>query len=181
MKANAKEFYKTQENQNQRWAVETGFHDDTTVHEVEDLLKETIVAIGISMENIKIKCPAKPITHVFLQHTDRDGRDKYVRSANMPKKELSGRKKGISPAKDAEERSHQQRLVHIQCCIHTRHTIPLVKITMNRMTRHVSVDGPTAIRTCANGTPTYHKYQDTAAYVEEFTNKWLTKNSSQRL
>ena len=46
---------------------------------------------------------------------------------------------------------------------------------MNRMTRHVSADGPIAIRTCANGSLTYRKCQDIVAYVEEFTNKQLTK------
>ena len=181
MKANPENSHKTHEEQNQRRAVATGFQDDTTEQEVEDLLKETIVAIGIAMDKINIKCPAKPITHAFLQFTDSDERDKYVRSANMLKKELSGRKIRISSAMDAEERFHQQSLGYIQCCIYTRHTIPIVQITMNRMTRHVSADGPIAIRTCANGSLKYHKYQDIEAYVEEFTNKSLTKNSSQRL
>ena len=78
-------------------------------------------------------------------------------------------------AMDAEERFHQKRLGYIKCCIHTRHKIPLVKITMNRMTKHVSVDGQIVIRTCANGFLKYHKYQDIEADVEEFTDKWLTK------
>ena len=72
---------------------------------------------------------------------------------------------------DAEERFHQQSLGYIHCCIHTRQTFPLVQITMNRMTRNVLVDGPTVIRTCANGSLKYHKYQDIEAYVEELTNK----------
>ena len=88
MKANPEGLHKTQEEQNRRRAVATGFHDDTTEQEVEDLLKETIVAIRITMHKITIKCPAKPITHAFLQFTDSDERDKYVRSANMLKKEI---------------------------------------------------------------------------------------------
>ena len=35
---------------------------------------------------IQVTCPAKPITRAFLQFTDSDERDKYVRSANMFKK-----------------------------------------------------------------------------------------------
>ena len=38
------------------------------------------------MEKIQVKYPAKPITHTFLQFTDSDERDKYVRSVNMFKK-----------------------------------------------------------------------------------------------
>ena len=121
------------------------------------------------------ECPAKPITHEFLQFTDSDKRDKYVRSANMFKNERRGRKMRISPAMDAEERLHQKRLGYIKCCIHTRYNVPLVQIKLNRMTRHVSVDGQVVIRTCANGTLKYHKYQDIEAEFEQFTNKWLTK------
>ena len=73
-------------------AVVTGFHDDTTEQEVQHLLKEIVITIGMSTEQIQIKCPAKPITHAFLQCTDNDERDKIVRSANMLKKELRGRK-----------------------------------------------------------------------------------------
>ena len=61
----------------------------------------------MSTDQIQIKCPAKPITHAFLQFTDNDERDKFVRSANMLK-ELRGRKIRISPAMDAEERFHQK-------------------------------------------------------------------------
>ena len=61
-----------------------------------------------------------------------------------------------------------------KCCIHTRYNIPLVQIKLNRMTRHVSVDGQVVIRRCANGTLKYHKYQDIEAEFEQFTNKWLT-------
>ena len=109
-KANDMEGNKTQEDQNQRTAVMTGFHDDTTQQEEQETLKETITAIGMSTDQILIKCPAKPITHAFLQFTDTDERDKFVRSANIFKKELRGRKIRISPAMDAEERFHQKRL-----------------------------------------------------------------------
>ena len=58
---------------------------------------------------------------------------------------------------DAEERFHQKRLGYFKCCIHTRHKVPLVQIKMNRLTRHVSVDGEIVIRTCANGSLKYLK------------------------
>ena len=80
----------------------TRFHDDTTEQEVQRL-------IGMSTEQVQIKCPAKPITHAFLQFTDNEERDKFVRSANILKKELRGSKIRISPAMDAEERFHQKK------------------------------------------------------------------------
>ena len=46
---------------------------------------------------------------------------------------------------------------------------------MNRLTRHVSVDGQTVIRTCANGSLNYHKYQDIEAEVEETVENGLPK------
>ena len=78
---------KTQEDQNQRRAVVAGFHDDTTVQQVQDILKEIITTIGMSMDQFQTKCPAKPITHAFLQFIDNVERDKFVRSANFLKKE----------------------------------------------------------------------------------------------
>ena len=59
---------------------------------------------------------------------------------------------------------------------HTRHNVPLVQIQINRSTRHVSVDGQTVIRTCANGFLKYHKYQDIEAEVETTMGTWMTKN-----
>ena len=55
-----------------------------------------------------MKCPAKPITHAFIHFSDNDEMVKYVRSANMSKKEVRGRKTKILPAMDAEERFHQK-------------------------------------------------------------------------
>ena len=49
--------------------------DDTTEQEVQHLLEETIITIGMSTEQILIKCPAKPITHAFLQFIDNDERE----------------------------------------------------------------------------------------------------------
>ena len=77
-----------------RKAVATGFHEDSTEQEVEQLLRETIAEIGMLAENVKIKCTAKPITHAFIHFNDE--RNKYVRSANMLRKELRGRTKNIA-------------------------------------------------------------------------------------
>ena len=67
----------------ERKAVAAGFHDHTTEEEVDMIPTSTIAEKGMSKERIKIKCPAKPITHALLQFEDSEERDKYIRSANM--------------------------------------------------------------------------------------------------
>ena len=69
---------KTQEDQNQNSAEVTGFHDDTTEQEVQHVLKETIIALGMSLDQTQINCPPKPITPAFVQFIDNDERDTFV-------------------------------------------------------------------------------------------------------
>ena len=97
--------------QNQGNAVITGFHSETSESEVVQLLKEMITEIGMSIENAIIECLAKPITHAFIRFKSDDERNKYIRTANMLKKELRGRKLKITRSMDAEERFHQKREV----------------------------------------------------------------------
>ena len=72
---------------NQGKAVITGFHSETSEPEVIQLLKESITEIGMTIENARIECSAKPITHAFIHFKNDEERNKYVRSANMLKKE----------------------------------------------------------------------------------------------
>ena len=57
------------DDQNQGKAVVTRFHSETSEAEVEQLQKETITEIGMSIENVRIECPAKPNT--LLSSTSR--------------------------------------------------------------------------------------------------------------
>ena len=72
--------------QNQGKAVETGFQSETFESEVEQLLKETITEIGMSIENARIEWHANPITNAFIYFKSDDERNKYIRSANMLRK-----------------------------------------------------------------------------------------------
>ena len=96
---------------NQGKAVVTGFHSETSEPEVIQLLKESMTEIGMTIENARIECTAKPITHAFLHFKNDEERNKYVRSVNMLGKEFRGRKLKITRSMDAEERFHQQRMV----------------------------------------------------------------------
>ena len=60
------EYDNVQEDQNRGEAVATGFHGDSTEQEVKQLLRETITEIGVSTENVQIKCSAKPIAYAFM-------------------------------------------------------------------------------------------------------------------
>ena len=84
MHTNDDEFHRMQEDQNKRRAVAIGFHDDTTEEEVETPVTSTIVDAGMLKDKIQI---AKPITHAFLQFTDSEERDMYIRSTNMQRRE----------------------------------------------------------------------------------------------
>ena len=55
----------THVDRNQVKAVITGFHNETSESEVIQLLTESITEIGMTIENVRTECPAKPITHCF--------------------------------------------------------------------------------------------------------------------
>ena len=44
-------------NEDEKTAVVTGFHDDTTEQEVQDMLREIITTIEMPIDQIHIKCP----------------------------------------------------------------------------------------------------------------------------
>ena len=106
-------------------AVITGFHRETSVSEVVQLQKETVTEIRMSIEHARIECPAKPIAHAFIYFGNDEERNTYIRSTNMLRKELRGRKLKVTRSMDAEERFHQKRMVYVKCYTHVKHNIPL--------------------------------------------------------
>ena len=97
------------DDQYQGKAEVTGFHSEASESEVEQLLKETMTEIGMSIEDPRIECLAKPIPHAFICFKINDERNKYVRLANMLRRELRGRKMKMTRSMDAEERFHQKK------------------------------------------------------------------------
>ena len=130
---------------------------------------------------MKLACPAKPITHAFMYFANDNERNKFIRSANMLKKELRGRKIRITRSMEAEERFCNKRLGYIKSNIHKKHGVPLEQISLNWNTKHVSVKGQMVVKTCLDGSLKFNKYQDVEDEVDELMQKWQTKNSSQRL
>ena len=103
--------------ENQGKAVASGFHGETSESEVEQLLRETI-EIGMSIENVRIECPAKPITHAFIyfkniseyveERVERE-EDKDD-SINERRRKISSEKTGIYQILHSRETWHSSRL-----------------------------------------------------------------------
>ena len=158
--------------------VMAGLHKETTESEVADTLKEMIKEIGMDFEKVKLVCPAKPITHAFVYFENDNERNKFIRSANMLKKELRGRKIRTTRSMEAEERFYNKRIGYVKSCINAKHGIPLHSISLNWNTKHVSIKGQIVAKTCQDGSLKFSKYQDVEDEVDELMQKWQTKNSS---
>ena len=118
--------------------VRTGFHSETTESEVTQLLKEMINEIGMDFGSARIECPAKPITHAFIHFMNDGERNKFIRSANMLKKALRGRKVKITRSMDAEETFHQKNgICQILHSYETQHSSQLDLLELDRKA-HVS-------------------------------------------
>ena len=158
------------DDQNQGKAVETGFHSETSESEVEQLLKDTIIEIGMSIENARMPCKANYTCFIFFKNDDE--RNKYVRSAKMLGKELRRRKIKMTRSMDAEERFHQKRMGYVKYCIHMRHKIPLNSVSLHWNSKHVSVKGKIVVKTCQSGSLKSFKYQDIESEVGDQIEKW---------
>ena len=163
---------------NQGETVIAGLHKETTESEVVDTLKEMIKEIGMDYEKVKLVCPAKPITHAFVYFENDSESNKFIRSANMLKKELKGRKIRITRSMEAEERFYNKRIGYVKNCINKKHGVPLHSISLNWNTKHVTIKGQIVAKTCQDGSLKFSKYQDVEDEVDELMQKWQTKNSS---
>ena len=163
---------------NQGETVIAGLHKETTESEVVDTLKEMIKEIGMDYEKVRLVCPAKPITHAFVYFENDNESNKFIRSANMLKKELKGRKIRITRSMEAEERFYNKRIGYVKNCINKKHGVPLHSISLNWNTKHVTIKGQIVAKTCQDGSLKFSKYQDVEDEVDELMQKWQTKNSS---
>ena len=162
---------------NQSETVMTGLHRETTESEVTVMLKEMMKEIGMDFESVKLVCPAKPITHAFIYFENDNERNKFIRSANMLKRELRGRKIRITRSMEAEERFYNKRIGYVKSCINKKHGVPLYLISLNWTTKHVSVKGQIVVKTCQDGSLKFSKYQDVEDEVDELMQKWQTKKT----
>ena len=91
-------------------AVLHGFKTESKEQDVKASVMESIKATGMKEEHT-VDYPAIPITHVFVEFEDTRTRDRFVRSANMRKYELDGRRIRMSPALEPDERFDRKNWV----------------------------------------------------------------------
>ena len=162
---------------NQGKAVITRFQNETSEPEIIQLLKESITEIGMTMENLRIECPAKPITHAFIHFKKDEERNKFVRSANMLKKRVTRKELKKYHDRWTQMKEFIKNGVCQIYCIHEKHNIPLDSISTNWTLKHISVKGQLVVKTCQNETLTYIKYHDIKAEVEEQKEKLQSKKN----
>ena len=107
-------------NANQSETVITGLHSETTESEVTIMLKELMNEIGMDFGSVKLVCLAKPITHAFIYFAIDNERNKFIRSANMLKREFRGRKIRVTRSMEAEERFYNKRMGYVKSRIHKK-------------------------------------------------------------
>ena len=164
----------------ERKAVLHGFKEDSREEDVKAVVENSIKATEMKDVEYTIDCPAKPITHVFVEFQNMKIRDRYVRSAGMQKAELNGRTVRISPVWDAEERFHWKRLGFIKCMFHKIKGIALPAIQMSYEKRNVTTDGQVIAKIDASGKLKYNRFEDIDEDVQILMTRWLSKNSSTR-
>ena len=101
---NARGSPQEQEGQRTTRALAAGFHKDTCKEETSEFLRQVLQEAGMEMEKMDIRCPAKPITHAFLQFASTYDRNKFIRSANHQNCSMKGRNIRFTSDKDAKER-----------------------------------------------------------------------------
>ena len=143
---------------------------------MKSIIAESIKATGMKEEHT-IDCPAIPITHVFVEFQNMKIRDRFVRSANMRKYELDGRRIKRSPALEADERFDRKRLGYIKYAINKKKGIALHWIQMSYPNKSIMIDGQIIAMIDASGMLRYNKYEDVDEEVQRNMKKWLTKNS----
>ena len=76
---------------------------------------------------------------------------------------------------DADERVQQKRLGYTKLCLNKEREIPVAKITLNHVNKHVTVQGQVVVKTCEHGSLTYHKFHNIEKEVQDYTDEWLSK------
>ena len=155
-------------------AILHGFRTESK--EEQAIIMESINATGMK-EDHTVDFPAIPITRVFVEFQDTRTRDRFVRSANMRRYELDGRRIKISPALEPDEDSTGKRLGYIKYVINKKTGIEVHWIQMNFQRKSIMINGQTAKMIDASGLLRYNKHEDVEDEVQKLMEKWLSKNS----
>ena len=121
-------------------AVLHGFKTESKEQDVKAITMESTKASGMKEEHT-VDYPAIPITHVFVEFEDTRTRDRFVRSANMRKYELDGRRIRMSPSLELDERFDKKRLGYIKYVINKKKGIEVYWIQLNLQKKSITISG----------------------------------------
>ena len=96
-------------------AVLHGFKTESREADVRAIVMQVTKATGMKEEHT-VDFPAIPITHAFVEFQDTRTRDRFVRSANMRKYELDGRRIKVSHALEPDERFDNKKTRICKVC-----------------------------------------------------------------
>ena len=153
-----------------------GFKAESKEEDVKSIVAESMKATRMKEEHT-LQYSAIQITHAFVEFQDMKTRDRFVRSANMRRYELDGRRIKISPALEADERFDRKRLGYIKYAINKKKGIVLHWIQINYQNKSITIDGQMIAMIDASGLLRYNKFEDVEEEIQKYMEKWLTKNS----
>ena len=161
-------------------AVVHGFKKEAKESELKPLVDKIISDTGMKDEHV-IDYPANPITHAFIEFKERRTRDKFVRSANTRKYKLEGEEVRISQALTGAERFDKKRLGYVKFVINKNTKTELHNIHMDLEKKCITVYGQLAVKIEQSGYLQYYTHGEVEKEVTNLMDKWLTKNSFNRL
>ena len=112
-----------QEDQRSTRAVATGFNKELSEEGTMKFLRHVVREVEMKYETKDIFCPAKPITHAFLQIVTTRDRNAFIRSANRRKYTKDDRSIRLTPDMSLEERYLQHRLAYIKFCLDEKYRV----------------------------------------------------------
>ena len=137
-----------------------GFEAESKEEKVKSVIVDPMKATGMT-EEYTIDCPAIPITDASVDFQNMKIRDRHVRSANMRKIELDGRRIKISPVwKQKKDSTEKDWDIH-----------------MSYEKKSITIDGQLIAKIDTTGKLRYNKYEDVDEEVQTLMKKWLSKNS----
>ena len=127
----------------------------------------------MSVENARIECLAKPITHAFINFKSDDERKQVCQISEHVEKRVERKEDKDDFINRRRRKIPSEKNGYVKYCIHMRHNSPLNSIFMHWTSKHVSVKGQIVVKTCQNESLKHIKYQDIETEVEF---KWKNGN-----
>ena len=116
-------------------------------------------------------CPAKAITHAFLQFKTEKDRHGVLRLTNRQQHTIEQRTIRLKPDLNTEERYLQKQLGVAKYSLNTTCETPLVRIRVDREQKQISVKGMIVTTTKLDGTLKSHKHE---AIREQIGERWIS-------